>query len=68
MMTYNGFIISPHKLSPSLYVVATEGRGGKVPNILSGSFTTLKTAQSVIDSYVESQGEKTSVRKTNPTK
>lgn len=68
MTVYREYIISPNKTSPSLYVVATEGRGGKVPNVLAGSFTTERWAKEAIDRYVDTQVEKTSVRKTNTEK
>jgi hypothetical protein len=52
---YNGFIISPFKISPGLSVIATEGKGGKIPNCLSGSFTSASKAKEEIDKYLNSK-------------
>ena len=54
-MNYKGFLISSSPLSPSLYKVATEGQGGKIPNVLSGLFTSKDVVIQLIDMYLETQ-------------
>jgi hypothetical protein len=52
-MTYKGYFIKPSKVSPNLYVVSTEGRGGKIPDSLTGQFTSRGIAMMEIDKYLE---------------
>ena len=54
-MNYKGYIISSAPASPSLYKVATEGQGGKIPNSLSGLFTSKDVVMQLIDMYLETQ-------------
>lgn len=54
-MNYKGYLINPSTMSPKLYSVATEGRGGKIPNCLGGLFTTRTVAMKEIDRYLESK-------------
>lgn len=54
-MNYKGYLIKPSQMSPKLYSVATEGRGGKIPNCLSGLFTTRTVAIKEIDRYLENK-------------
>ena len=54
-MEYKGFIVKPHKESPKLLTVATAGRGGKVPDVLTGLFTTRGLVYAIIDAYVENK-------------
>lgn len=58
MIIYKGFQIKPHKDLPMTYVVVTDGKGGKVPDILTGLFTTPVYAKGVIDSYLDSKPKK----------
>lgn len=58
MINYKGYIISTDPISPTLYSVATEGRGGKIPNILSGRFTSVSWVKTLIDKYLADQEEK----------
>ena len=53
-MNYRGYIISPHPVSPTMYVVATEGRGGRIPQVLDGAFTSLDWVRKLIDEYLDS--------------
>jgi hypothetical protein len=55
---YKGFIIKPASNSPSLLSVATEGRGGKIPKLLEGLFTSHNTVKHTIDLYLESKAPK----------
>lgn len=54
-MNYKGFLITSAPTSPSLYRVATEGQGGKIPNVLGGLFTSKDVIVQLIDMYVETQ-------------
>lgn len=55
---YRGYIIKPHKETPTNYSVSTAGKGGKIPNVLDGLFTTPSYAKLTIDTYLESKAEK----------
>lgn len=63
-MEYKGYLITPSKQSPKLYAVATEGRGGKVPNCLAGLFTDRGTAMRQVDRYLEGK-EKANAKDTS---
>lgn len=54
-VSYRGYLISPSKASPGLRYIATEGRGGKIPDCLSGLFTKDSLAKNEIDRYLESK-------------
>lgn len=54
-MNYKGYLITSAPQSPSLFRVATEGQGGKIPNILQGLFTSRHVVMQLIDGYVEYQ-------------
>ena len=54
-MEYKGFIVKPQKESPKLLTVATAGRGGKIPDVLTGLFTTRGLVYAIIDAYVENK-------------
>lgn len=53
MVTYEGYIIKADKLIPSMYIVVTEGKGGKVPDMLTGMYTTPTFAKKDIDRYLK---------------
>lgn len=53
MIIYNGYQIKPHAQVPTCYVVVTDGKGGKIPAVLEGLFTTPTLAKEVIDSYLD---------------
>lgn len=52
-MSYKGYIIKPHKQFPTSYVCVTEGQGGKIPDVLSGLFTSTGIIKHLIDQYLE---------------
>ena len=54
-MNYRGYIISASERSPSLLKVATEGQGGKIPDMLSGLHTSHSGVQYLIDKYLDTQ-------------
>lgn len=66
-MIYKGYIIKSHPLSPSLLSVAVEGRGGKIPAVLEGLFTSQHYVTQIIDNYLETKGGKASVREASAT-
>lgn len=55
MTAYRGYLITPNPFSPTLYKVATEGRGGKIPNALEGSFTSVGVIKGIVDRYIDAQ-------------
>lgn len=55
---YQGYLIKPDKNSPTNYVIATEGQGGKIPLVLDGLFTSTGIAKRAIDTYIETKGKK----------
>ena len=55
---HKGFYVQPHKEHPTCYVVVTTGKGGRIPDILSGMFTTRTLAKYEIDSYLNSKPTK----------
>ena len=50
---YEGYLIKPSSLSPKSYVIVTSGRGGKIPDVMNGMFTSIGVAKQLIDSYIE---------------
>lgn len=54
-MNYKGYLITPVKGLGSAYEIATEGRGGKIPNIMTGLFTSRGSAMQVVDFYLASK-------------
>lgn len=56
--SYNGYDVKPAKETPSNYIVVTSGKGGKIPNILGGLYTTPQYAFDAIDKYLETKPKK----------
>ncbi len=52
MKEFKGYYIKPDKQFPNNCVIVTAGRGGKIPNILDGLFTSIQTATNAIDKYL----------------
>ena len=52
MKTYKGYILKHVPACPTLISVAVEGRGGKIPKALEGSFTSYGLIYELIDSYL----------------
>lgn len=52
---YKGYYIAPHKETPNILYIATTGKGGKIPDVLSGFFTATGVAQKAIDKYLETR-------------
>lgn len=53
--SYEGYDIKPHKEVPTSYIVVTSGKGGKIPNVLDGMFTSRAVAKDKIDTYLRSK-------------
>lgn len=58
MDEYLGYQVKPYKEVPYHYVIVTAGRGGKIPDVLSGMFTSKHIAKRAIDSYLLSKPKK----------
>lgn len=61
---YKGFQIKPHPQNPMSLVVAVDGKGGKIPAVLEGLFTSHAYAKRVIDAYLETRPIKEKVNGT----
>ena len=61
---YKGYILTQ---TPFGVTVALSGQGGKIPNVMSGLFTSYSTIHGVIDRYLETQGKGKNASKTNST-
>ena len=57
-MEYKGYLITPAQSGAKCYSIATAGRGGKIPDVMSGVFTSKGVAMQVIDAYLESKEKK----------
>ena len=55
---YRGYQIKPHPQSPMSYITVTDGKGGKIPDILSGMFTHPSLIKQLIDTYLDSKPSK----------
>jgi len=55
---YKGYQIKPHAQTPTSYIVVTDGKGGKVPDVLTSLFTTAVYAKAAIDKYLDSKPTK----------
>ena len=60
---YKGFLIKPYKEVPSALQIVTAGKGGKIPDCLSGMFTSRARANLEIDLYL---ARKEDVNEKNP--
>lgn len=54
-MQYRGYLIKPLGTGPRCYTIATEGRGGKIPAVMEGLFTSTGIATQIIDTYLKSK-------------
>lgn len=55
IIEYNGYQIKPHKSFPSHHIIVTSGKGGKIPDIMSGMFTSAGIAKTIVDAYLSSK-------------
>jgi hypothetical protein len=58
IVSYNGYDIKPAREIPTSYIIVTSGKGGKIPNILSGLYTTPTYAKEAVDKYLETKPKK----------
>lgn len=58
MIIFEGYQIKPDRSTPNVYGIATDGKGGKIPNILGGLFTSPTLAKQAISQYVETKSKK----------
>lgn len=52
---HSGYQVKPHKEHPASYIVVTDGKGGKIPDMLTGLFTSPAIAIQTIDRYLDSK-------------
>jgi hypothetical protein len=52
---YKGYQVKPNPKTPTSYIVVTDGKGGKVPDVLTSLFTTSVYAKAAIDKYLDSK-------------
>ena len=55
---HKGYQIKPHKETPTSYIIVTDGKGGKIPDCLSGVFTSPGIAKAEVDRYVDNKENK----------
>lgn len=53
IIEYQNYLIKPHPLNPKSYLIVTSGKGGKIPDVMTGMFTSIGIAKQLIDSYIE---------------
>lgn len=52
MIIYRGFQVKPSPVNPTTLIVVTDGKGGKIPSVLDGMYTSFNIAQRDIDFYL----------------
>jgi hypothetical protein len=52
---YKGYQIKTVENLPRCFTIVTDGRGGKIPNVLQGVYTSVGRAQQQIDTYLISK-------------
>ena len=57
---YKGYLLTPDKISPTLVRISTVGKGGKIPDSLSGLYTTRTSGHLAIDYYLNSKEKRLS--------
>lgn len=50
---YRGYQIKPSKEHPTSYVCVTDGKGGKIPDVLGGLFTSAGIVKQLVDQYLD---------------
>lgn len=55
---YQGYQIKPYKEVQTSYIIVTDGKGGKIPDVLSGFYTSREYAKLAINSYLNSKIKK----------
>lgn len=67
MNEYKGYLITTNPSFPTLVRVSVAGRGGKIPKVLDGNFTSHSVVKSLIDAYQRTRKVGDVDDKTNPT-
>lgn len=49
---HRGYQVKPSPSSPYCSLIVTDGKGGKIPNVLNGLFTSPTLAIQAIDNYL----------------
>jgi hypothetical protein len=55
MVLYKGYQIKPHKEYPGSLIIVTDGKGGKIPDVMSGMFTSILLCKEIIDLYLQNR-------------
>ena len=55
MIKYRDYQIKPHREMANHVIVVTDGKGGKIPMVLDGMFTSATVAKEHIDRYLETK-------------
>lgn len=55
---YRGYQIKAHPKYPASKIIVTAGQGGKIPDVLSGLFTSSGIAKHEVDKYLETKSKK----------
>jgi hypothetical protein len=58
MLIHSGYQIKPVRETPTLSLIVTDGKGGRVPDVLSGFYTTKQYAKEAIDLYLSTKTKK----------
>lgn len=58
IIKYRDYDIKPHRETPNNYVIVTSGKGGKIPDILGGMFTSTAIAKLFVDNYLLGKPQK----------
>jgi NCAIR mutase (PurE)-related protein len=51
VIIYKGYQIKPHKSVPTVYIIVADGKGGSIPSVMEGVFTSPTIAKETIDRY-----------------
>lgn len=54
-LEHKAYYIKPKKDQPYCYVISTVGKGGTIPDCLSGMYTTKTLAKNDIDKYLDNK-------------
>lgn len=58
IVQYKGYDIKPQVNLPMSYIIVTSGRGGKIPDVMSGLFTHPSICKAEIDKYLANKPTK----------
>lgn len=68
MRIYRGYQVKASPQNPTSLIVVTDGKGGKIPSVLDGMYTSFNIAQRAIDTYLNNKELKeTDGKKSNKT-